>query len=598
MFVYAPDEKAWKAAASLPTPRTAHAAVPLADGRLAIIGGTKCGTENRQNSAIEIWNPKLDEWTTAGQLPETFRGAAAHRLTDGRVLILGGVARETYIWTPKTGTIKEGPPLTAPHTASGFFDGRVVALVTEQPSMRLGVDVLERGSWHRVVTAEKATATEPTTHPVQLRDGRLLFPPETLVDLRARKLATLSRPPDGLGQPEFVVLKGGKVFGVGGHGQSDHGRAAIWDPQGQEGGFWTALPGAPERDWELFAHLPDGRVMFRLENHRGAGPNRVALWNPRTGALKDTSPMGDNRAHAAALVTPAGEVIAVGGEDVRRALHSGYSRALDMRKADPSTLRTVEAWSPTTASWRTLAPLPEPREGTSAVLLRDGRILVGGGSQTFYEADSANDLFQGRGHISSKIFVYEPHANAWQVRPDLELGGYPILVQLADGRVMGLGPRCGTIDERLRSWEPVSCPNSAHSGGAFLALPGGGVAALGGTDASQAEPSAAAETWDPKTKQWTTLPPMNAGRYQAYAVAVRDGRIVVGGPPAFGIELWNPKTAEWSVNADLPAPVGRLLQGTSGDVIADTLNHDPNRMWRWLPTAPGTAPLSPDSGFP
>jgi hypothetical protein len=231
-----------------------------------------------------------------------------------------------------------------------------------------------------------------------------------------------------------------------------------------------------------------------------------------------------------------------------------------------------------------LAPLPEPRESLEAVSLLDGRILAAGGSQTFYEADPGSGVYQGRGHLSNTVFVYDPQTNGWRSRPDLELGGYPRLIRLSDGRVMGLGPRCGTIDERLIRWSAIPCPAYRHIGGAFVPLPDGRLVAVGGTGQSQATPMTAAELWNPKTTEWTAITSMNAGRDDASGATLSDGRIVIGGPPASGIEIWSPVTGTWSVDANMHEPVARVVSGTGGEgVLIDTLNAASSRLWLWRP---------------
>jgi galactose oxidase len=74
------------------------------------------------------------------------------------------------------------------------------------------------------------------------------------------------------------------------------------------------------------------------------------------------------RAYANGVVLPNGQVVVVGGADHGK----GFS--------DDGNIRVAELFDPATATWRELAPMARPRPYHSiALLLPDGRVLVGGG---------------------------------------------------------------------------------------------------------------------------------------------------------------------------------------------------------------------------
>ena len=113
------------------SPRAVHAAVTLADGRVALIGGCVAdGCEVGPGSqTVDIFDPKTMRISPGGTLTTARIGAAAVPLSDGRVFIGGGGER-AEIYDPVTGrSVLAEPSLGAVRsfaTASLLPDGRVV----------------------------------------------------------------------------------------------------------------------------------------------------------------------------------------------------------------------------------------------------------------------------------------------------------------------------------------------------------------------------------------------------------------------------------------------------------------------------------------
>lgn len=91
----------------LVTPRTAHTATLLSDGRVLLAGGADVNG-SALNSA-ELYDPTTNTWAATGSLNDArfFHGAA--RLSDGRVLMVGGQIPHNFdvltaeIYDPTTG---------------------------------------------------------------------------------------------------------------------------------------------------------------------------------------------------------------------------------------------------------------------------------------------------------------------------------------------------------------------------------------------------------------------------------------------------------------------------------------------------------------
>ena len=579
--VFSPRTSRFERARPLPTPRVGHAAVVLSDGRLLLAGGFPCDSKGQVIAvpipAIEIWDPKRDEWTAAGQLPAGQTATSAYRLHDGRVLLLAERKRNTCLWSPKPagGACENGPALDGPYRGGAqLADGTVAALVDGAASSKL-VEILDGDRWVQKLESRELGRTVSAMSAVRLGGDRLFVVPDILVDVRKQTVAWTPPLPWSMLGARVAALRNGEVLFVGGSRPSDGGRALLWDPVGQPAGRFTALPAGPANDWELVAPLRDGRLLYRQRNYPTRGPNRVMVWDPRAGRATETAPMHDYRALFAAVVTGQGEVIVIGGEDLNRARHRRLLSSTP--EPDPSTLSSVERWSPATGRWTQLAPLPEPRESADAVVLGDGRILVVGGAYTMFESGPGG-VQQGMGHVAGDSFIYDPSRNSWRRGPSLGRHGVSHLLALPDGRVLGIGTVCGVIGGALERWEPTPCPAESHAGAAVLE--GGGVLVAGGEGKTQDVPLDSAEFRDPKSGLWRRVRPMAVGRYNASVVALPGGGALVAGGETRGIEVWDAEPDRWRVNTEVDGALRSLVKIPEG-VLVDVSGAGDSRLWLW-----------------
>ena len=110
--------------------RAGHAALPLVDGRILVVGGWN--DEGMMRSA-EIYDPRTGAFAAAGELHEPRGGVAAVRLADGRVLVCGGgearATRSAEVFDPADGRFHATGAMGAPrlgHSATLLADGRVL----------------------------------------------------------------------------------------------------------------------------------------------------------------------------------------------------------------------------------------------------------------------------------------------------------------------------------------------------------------------------------------------------------------------------------------------------------------------------------------
>ena len=82
-------------AGSMSEPRQGHTATLLTDGRILVIGGLTYTTDSAVNvPTVEVWDPATRSFSSDGSIPAGLVGHTATLLDDGRVLVIGGSASE------------------------------------------------------------------------------------------------------------------------------------------------------------------------------------------------------------------------------------------------------------------------------------------------------------------------------------------------------------------------------------------------------------------------------------------------------------------------------------------------------------------------
>jgi hypothetical protein len=117
--VYDPVTGRSERVGSLSVPRESHTATLLEDGRVLITGGHAGRRQNMQvYASAEVFAPQSRRFELAGALVTARHKHDAIRLTDGRVLIIGGADRTdrnyfttTEIYDPRTARFDRGPSM-------------------------------------------------------------------------------------------------------------------------------------------------------------------------------------------------------------------------------------------------------------------------------------------------------------------------------------------------------------------------------------------------------------------------------------------------------------------------------------------------------
>lgn len=208
----------------------------------------------------------------------------------------------------------------------------------------------------------------------------------------------------------------------------------------------------------------------------------------------------------------------------------------------------------------TTGSLGSPREGHTATLLQNGKVLVAGG--------------HSGGTIYDTTEVYDPVTAAWQPTANkltnARYGHSAVL--LRNGQVLVLGGQGSNIalnsaeiyDPTTNSWGAFTRLTASRSNTTATLLNNGLVLVAGGQNVSNFLRSA--ELFNPLTGIWTKLDPgdnplgnLTDARAEHTATLLNDGRVLVAGgfngaAALKTVELFDPKTNRWRRGGDLLTP--------------------------------------------
>ncbi len=313
----------------------------------------------------------------------------------------------------------------AAHTATALPDGRVLVAggITAKHLVSQGAEVYEPGT------------------------GRFT-PTSLMVALRYSHTATM--------------LRNGRVLIVGGYveGGSQTVTAELFDPA-TNSFVATGSLGSARAD-HIAVLLDDGKVLIT----GGLGPgwtflSSAELYDPATGRFTPTGSMTVARESHGAVRLKDGRVLIVGGHRGRRAAITLYTSA--------------ETYDPASGTFRHAGDMLVRRHKHDAVLLRDGRVLITGGSD---ERDNEG--------VYRSTELFDPRTGAFTAGPELKRPRYKHQgtgVLMPDGRVLlgGGAPEAETYDPETGTMTVVA--GDARMAGQFSAvapLKGGGALVTGG----------------------------------------------------------------------------------------------------------------------
>lgn len=228
------------------------------------------------------------------------------------------------------------------------------------------------------------------------------------------------RLPQARHHPMVVATDTGRVFAIGGYGETEAGQwtgmAEVWS---LDDGVWVAGPALPEPQGEAVGlaigeriHLVTGRTPKGEANGDWNDQGDVATHRVLADGRWENArscPMARNSAAGAVLD---GKLWIAGG----RTVAGGGTGRLD--RYDPDEDR-----------WDTLAPIPRSHAsnnqvgGGLAMVALDGRLVAFGGE--WFES--------GGGGVFAETWIYDPATDAWRAGPDMATPRHGLAAAAVDG---------------------------------------------------------------------------------------------------------------------------------------------------------------------
>jgi hypothetical protein len=299
-----------------------------------------------------------------------------------------------------------------------------------------------------------------------------------------------------------VLLPDGRVLVEGGfnNGSNPVASAEIYDPTT---GSWTITGSmAYRRNWHSATLMSNGKVLVAGGNAcpaaGGSCTGKYAeVYDPATETWTSTGSLNSDHASHMAVPLPDGRVLVVGG----------HTPGTGSWQAGFTSTASAELYDPTTGAWTATGSMTTAREGTTAVLLQDGRVLVPGGAKCDYTISSnppAPPLVSETCRPLASVEVYDAATGSWATTGSLTSERDQLAVTLlCDGRVLAAGG--------------FRCPT-----GSTFCNPG----------SSTSEFLASAEVYDPSSGSWTVTGSMSAPTSACPAVQLMNGRVLVAGGSA------------------------------------------------------------------
>jgi hypothetical protein len=250
--------------------------------------------------------------------------------------------------------------------------------------------------------------------------------------------------------------------------------------------------------------LLDGRVLVA----GGVDSASAELFDPRSGTWRATADMGSIRSLASATLLPDGRVLLAGGSD--SSSHGGW-------------LATAELYDPVLETWTATDPMDEARYGHTATLLRDGTVLVAGGS-----VRDSTPIDTGASATAER---YDPLRATWIPTGSMSEGRFKhTATLLLDGTVLAtpMGPTGSSERYALETgtWSVTGDLATARFVPVAALLADGTVLVAGGSAEGEV---ASAELYDPREGTWAATASMLARRFGHTATTLIDGRVLVAG---------------------------------------------------------------------
>jgi hypothetical protein len=350
----------------------------------------------------------------------------------------------------------------------------------------------------------------------------------------------------------------------------------------------TARPAAPTLTTSPAAPAPRAWVSV---GHPGAGVQALLARPDGTaiaiGARKPKSPWSPRS--DVAILDPgtnrwsAGPPLNVARNDLSAVvLRDGAVLVFGGSAEDDHDVDVVERLAPGAKTWSRVAPMPAAGRYVAAVVLPSGLVFAASGRHGY--------------DCTGAAMLYDPAADRWRTLPPmpqphtkatavLDGAGQPVIVHGAcdEDHDKQFGP--DRYDLARSVW--TSGAPTAETFGATASLGDGRTLVVGGLDVTEMKDIATAQILDASARTWRATTPAPTPREHGTALRIPDGKVMVlGGDPA--VDLYDPTRESWAPGPplptaawDMPAAVlrdGHVLVTAGFDAATETYRDD---SWRY-----------------
>ena len=529
--IYNPKSGQFTTTGKLVSAHFGHTATLLQDGRVLIAGG--------YGSISEIYDPETGTFTETGQLSTTRVGAAATLLPNGKVLISAGrggdkPVNSADLYDPATGAFTATGTLIyarANHTSTLLADGKVLIAGGFSSSGSQGTVAM-----NKVEIYDPASDTFTVT-------GELLA---------SHTMHTASLLADGR-----VLIAGG---GYDGRVYLDV--AELYDPVG---GTFSNVVDAPKATVVMTQNLEPSKpaLPHSVETVQASSvPSTSVAIGPirHAGTFSPVGKLNEARTRHTATLLQTGKVLIIGGVNM-----VGMNGEL--------SLDSTELYDPEIGKFVVSGNLPEARYNHTATLLTNGKVLVTGGLSSSQKKRKRKK--HDSSELLSSAVIYDPangnftptgSMNFMRVRHSATLlkNGKMLVIGGSSRNAQGDSVVLGSTE----LYDPATGTFTAsgnlltqRTGHTATLLPNGKVLVAGGSSDSRGAPAAAfavgAELYDPDTGQFSPTGNLTNMRYDETATLSLDGKVLILG--SFGEEK-----NHFINNADLYDPISGQFTALSG----------------------------------
>jgi hypothetical protein len=538
--LYDPVAKTFTPTGALSITRYQHTATLLQNGQVLITGG-QGGTgavtaSTNAQSTLEIYDPAGGGFTPVTSLlkkPRYQHGASL--LGDGTVLITGGSSTATTLVTAEIFALSGGPAtatttLTTNNLATGRFQHTSTVLADGRVLLVGGTGTGGAAGIYPQLTAEIYDPIAGTfTATGGLSNGRFLHAADVL--------------PNG-----EVMVAGGQASFI-----NSTNSIEVYDPNA---GIWHLAGGQViGRQQHTTTLLADGRVLVVGGQGAGSGTSAQPLsylksaqiYDPATHSWSSTGSLTTGRYDHAATLLSDHRVLVTGG------ITSGGTSGV--------TTNTAEIWDPSNGQWTTVNPMitnPNGRRGHVLTPLPNGQVLVTGGFDTSLPA---NYLASAEIYDPTLNQWAAPSPSPAGQATMSSVRAYHTATLLPNGKVVIIGGRMSTsslsssvdlFNAETQSFTPLAdiggngaTPRAFHTA---TLLPSGKIFVAGGQIAGGISGVVATNTtelYDPSTGGSDAFTPnLSVIRTQHAAVLLLNGKVLLTGgsgtPPLSSSEIYDP----------------------------------------------------------